>query len=125
MCALGDRCQNDRGIGPVAEAAEKPKAFVHWVADPVEVEVRLYERLFRHKNPEDPAEVPGGFLSDVDPDSKKVLRGCMADRHLLKAKVLDRFQFERLGFFAVDQDSSGDSLVFNRTVSLKEDNKKV
>lgn len=44
----------------------KPKAFIHWVAQPVRCEVRLYERLFYHKSPEDPAEVPGGYLTDVN-----------------------------------------------------------
>lgn len=104
--------------------AEMPKAFIHWVADPVQVEVRIYERLFKHKNPEDAEEVPGGFLSDVDPDSKKVLKS-LADKSLLGVKAYDRFQFERVGFFSVDPDSHEKALVFNRTVSLKEDNKKV
>jgi len=44
----------------------KPKAYVQWVAEPLVCEVRLYEKLFHHKNPEDPSEVPGGFLSDVN-----------------------------------------------------------
>jgi len=48
---------------PVEEAA-KPKAFIHWVADPMSVEVRMYSRLFKHRTPEDPAVVPGGFLED-------------------------------------------------------------
>jgi glutaminyl-tRNA synthetase len=105
---------------PIDQVAEKPKAFVHWVSDPVAIEVRLYERLFKHKNPEDPSEVPGGFLSDVNKDSLKVLNS-FADKSLLKAQVYDKFQFERIGFFSVDTLSSKDKLVFNRTVSLKED----
>merc|ERR1719167_1516326 len=48
---------------PVNEYPKKPKAFIHWVGNPVEIEVRLYERLFKHKNPEDTSEVPGGFLT--------------------------------------------------------------
>ncbi|XP_009324618.1 PREDICTED: glutamine--tRNA ligase [Pygoscelis adeliae] len=50
-----------------SDVAEKPKAFIHWVSEPLACEVRLYERLFLHKNPEDPSEVPGGFLSDLNP----------------------------------------------------------
>ncbi|MGH0185432.1 UNVERIFIED_CONTAM: hypothetical protein FKN15_017883 [Acipenser sinensis] len=50
-----------------ADAREKPKAFIQWVSNPLRCEVRLYERLFLHKNPEDPSEVPGGFLSDISP----------------------------------------------------------
>ncbi|OQV13125.1 putative glutamine--tRNA ligase [Hypsibius exemplaris] len=101
--------------------AEKPKGFIHWVADPIVVEARLYERLFRHKSPEDPSEVPGGFLSDCNPDSMRVIPNALADKSLAGAKVYDKFQFERVGFFSVDPDSSADRLVFNRTVSLKED----
>eukprot|EP00061_Rhincodon_typus_P015823 g43723.t1 len=50
-----------------SETAEKPKAFIHWVSSPLICELRLYERLFLHKCPEDPSEVPGGFLSDINP----------------------------------------------------------
>lgn len=106
-----------------AEATEKPKAFVQWVSDPVEIEVRLYERLFLHKNPEDVNEVPKGFLSDCNKDSLKVLKS-YADKAIKSAKVYDKFQFERIGFFSVDPDSVDGQLVFNRTVSLKEDSAK-
>lgn len=105
------------------EATEKPKAFIHWVSNPQEIEVRLYERLFQHRNPEDPSEVPGGFLSDCNKDSLKILKS-LADKSIKSAKVYDKFQFERIGFFSVDPDSHGNCLVFNRTVSLKEDSGK-
>ncbi len=109
---------------PTDQFKEKPKAFIHWVCDPIEVEVRLYERLFKHKNPEDPSDVPGGFLTDVVKDSLKVLKA-KVDKHVSGANQYDRFQFERVGFFSVDPDSeNGKGLVFNRTVSLKEDSKK-
>ncbi len=124
-CPGGKLVSIDVECTPV-EKAEKPKAFIHWVADPIEVEVRLYERLFKHKNPEDPTDVPGGFLTDVNRDSLTVLKS-VADKHVAKnVKILERFQFERNGFFAVDFDSKVDKkkLVFNRTVSLKEDSKK-
>lgn len=100
---------------------EKPKGFIHWVSDPLVCEVRLYERLFFHKNPEDPSEVPGGFLSDINPESLKIIPQAYVDSTVKNAKVLDRFQFERLGFFAVDRDSTPAKMVFNRTVTLKED----
>lgn len=103
-----------------AETAAKPKAFIQWVSQPVEVEVRLYEPLFRHANPEDVNEVPGGFLSDCNPNSLTVCRS-YADASILGSKVYDRFQFERIGFFSVDPDSNAERLVFNRTVTLKED----
>lgn len=52
-----------------AAEAQKPKAFIHWVCRPLVSTVRIYSRLFLHKNPEDPVEVPGGFLSDINPVS--------------------------------------------------------
>nr|XP_032637664.1 glutamine--tRNA ligase [Chelonoidis abingdonii] len=104
-----------------SDTAEKPKAFIHWVSEPLVCEVRLYEQLFLHKNPEDPAEVPAGFLSDLNPDSLRIITGALADRSVCSAKPLDKFQFERLGYFSVDPDSSEGKMVFNRTVTLKED----
>ncbi|KAJ2950521.1 hypothetical protein O0L34_g8765 [Tuta absoluta] len=103
-----------------AEAADKPKAFIHWVSEPVTVQVRLYDPLFKHKHPEDPAEVPGGFLTDCRSDTLKVVPA-LADKSILSAKVYDKFQFERIGFFSVDPDTTAKNIVFNRTVSLKED----
>uniref|UniRef100_A0A0N5APU4 Probable glutamine--tRNA ligase n=1 Tax=Syphacia muris TaxID=451379 RepID=A0A0N5APU4_9BILA len=102
----------------------KPKAFIHWVAKPATCEVRLYDRLFMHQNPEDTSVVPDGFLSDCNLDSCKVLDSALIDAYLTKAKVFERFQFERLGFFAVDKDSTPSKLVFNRTVGLREDSGK-
>ncbi|KAL3851861.1 hypothetical protein ACJMK2_015562 [Sinanodonta woodiana] len=101
--------------------AEKPKAFIHWVSKPVECEVRLYDRLFHHKNPEDPDEVPGGFLSDINRNSLKLIPNALVDVSVLSAKALDKFQFERLGFFSIDPDTTPDKIIFNRTVTLKED----
>ncbi|VEN41917.1 unnamed protein product [Callosobruchus maculatus] len=104
----------------VDKAASKPKAFIHWVSEPMEVEIRLYSPLFKHKNPEDPNEVPGGFLSDCSSDSLRVLRS-FADKSLKGIKIYDKFQFERVGFFSVDPDTTDKKLVINQTVSLKED----
>ena len=92
----------------------------------VQLEVRLYEKLFKHKNPEDPAEVPGGFLSDVNDNSLTVVSDAVADKSILRGgaiAIFDKYQFERQGFFSLDPDSdlSKKKLVFNRTVSLKED----
>ena len=69
------------------DSVAKPKAFIHWVADPAEVEVRMYGRLFKHKNPEDTNEVPGGFLTDIAENTLEV-RKAMADRHILDGKVI-------------------------------------
>lgn len=108
-----------------SDSTEKPKAFIHWVCEPLQCEVRLYERLFLHKNPEDPSEVPKGFLSDINPHSLHIIKSALIDRSVSKAKVLDQFQFERVGYFSLDPDSTADKLVFNRTVTLKEDPGKI
>jgi len=108
---------------PIEQAA-KPKAFIHWVSAAVPVEVRMYGRLFKHKTPEDPAVVPGGFLEDIAENTLEV-RQSLADKHLMGSKLYDKFQFERIGFFCVDRDSTKDKLVFNLTVGLKEDAGKV
>lgn len=102
------------------ETAAKPKAFIHFVANPLEVEVRLYQPLFFHKNPEDTSTVPNGFLSDVNINSKKVLRSYV-DAHMKDVKSLEQFQFERMGYFSVDPDTAAGRIVFNRTVTLKEE----
>jgi len=102
---------------------KKPKGFIHWVSDPIPVEVRLYERLFVHKNPEDTNEVPGGFLSDINPNSLSVHQS-LADNYISSAQVYSKFQFERVGYFSVDTNSTDKKLVFNRTVLLKEDSNK-
>ena len=122
----GEPTEIDVEAIPVETCQSKPKAFIHWVAqaDSVEIEVRLYERLFKHKNPEDVSVVPDGFLSDVNENSLSVLKNARADKYLVgSAKVFDKYQFERIGFFSVDPDSDGVKCVFNRTVSLKEDAK--
>lgn len=104
-----------------SETAEKPKAFIHWVSQPLVCEVRLYERLFLHKHPEDQSVVPNGFLSDINPSSMHVISDALVDTSVRGAKVLDKFQFERVGYFSLDPDSTAEKLVFNRTVTLKED----
>ncbi|CAH2312769.1 glutamine--tRNA ligase [Pelobates cultripes] len=108
-----------------SEQSEKPKAFIHWVSDPLLCEVRLYDRLFHHKSPEDPSEVPGGFLTDLNPNATTAVPGRLTDQSVKNSKALDKFQFERLGYFSVDPDTTHETIVFNRTVTLKEDPGKV
>ncbi|KAM9326993.1 glutamine--tRNA ligase [Gastrophryne carolinensis] len=108
-----------------SDASEKPKAFIHWVSNPLVCEVRLYDRLFKHKSPEDPSEVPGGFLSDLNPDSLTVIPDALVDQSVKSCKHFDKFQFERLGYFSVDPDTTQEKIVFNRTVTLKEDPGKI
>ncbi|XP_050535028.1 probable glutamine--tRNA ligase [Daktulosphaira vitifoliae] len=103
----------------LVEETQKPKAFIHWVSNPIEVKVKLYSRLFMHKNPEDSSQVPNGYLSDINPNSLKIVTA-FADNHLLKSPILKTYQFERLGYYCVDYDSTDTELVFNRTIVLKD-----
>lgn len=104
---------------PVSEN-NKPKAFIHWVSQPVKATVRLYERLFLHPNPEDTEQVPGGFLTDVNPKSVSENTAFIDQSLEGVCKPLEKFQFERIGFFSVDPDTKENNIVFNRAVTLKE-----
>lgn len=109
---------------PIDQVEKKPKAFIHWVSKPLKCEVRLYERLFNHKNPEDKDQVPGGFLSDCNRDSLKRIENALVEDSILGSKIYDKFQFERVGFFSIDPDTKDNHFVFNRTVLLNEDKSK-
>jgi glutaminyl-tRNA synthetase len=113
------RCTYDPATrGGDAPDGRKVKATLHWVsaAHAVDVEVRLYDRLFRS---EDPGGA-GDCHTDLNPDSLQVLRHCRAEPSVAGAAPGTRYQFERLGYFCVDPDSTPDALVFNRTVTLKD-----
>jgi glutaminyl-tRNA synthetase len=99
---------------------KKVKGTLHWVSaqHALDADVRLYDRLFSH---EDPAgQKDDDYRKFLNPGSLNVLTGCKVEPSLGSAKPLDRFQFQRLGYFCVDHDSSGSKLVFNRTVQLKD-----
>ncbi len=101
------------------ESSRKVKGTLHWVsaAHALKAEVRLYDRLFTVENP---SADERDFRDLLNPDSLKVLTNCYVEPSLAKAKSLDHFQFQRIGYFNVDPDSTTDKLVFNRTVSLKD-----
>jgi len=98
----------------------KVQGTIHWVSaqHAVKAEVRLFDRLFLAENPE---EVPEGqdWKVNLNPDALKVVTGYL-EPSLADAKHLDKFQFERMGYFCVDKDSKADKLVFNRTATLKD-----
>ncbi|RJQ14672.1 MAG: glutamine--tRNA ligase/YqeY domain fusion protein [Nitrospiraceae bacterium] len=98
----------------------KVKATLHWVsaAHAIEIEARLYNTLFLKADPDD-VEEGQDFRSNMNPDSLETL-AARAEPCLSDAKPGDRFQFERMGYFCVDPDSSGGKPVFNRTVTLKD-----
>jgi len=110
----------DSKSGSGTEASNrKVKGVIHWVSIPhaVEAEVRLYDRLFTHENPDGNKEVD--FKEYINPESLKVITGYV-EPSLQTAKELDHFQFQRLGYFCVDKDASAEKLVFNKTVGLRD-----
>jgi glutaminyl-tRNA synthetase len=116
------RCTYDPATrGGDAPDGRRVKATLHWVpaADALPIEVRLYDRLFKVESPEDVSEGQT-FLDHLNPDSLEVLKGCFAEPGLATAKISDRFQFERIGYFCVDPDSKPGALVMNRTVPLRD-----
>jgi glutaminyl-tRNA synthetase len=107
--------------GGNAPDGRKVKSTIHWVsaAHAIDAEVRIYETLF---STEDPGAVEPGqdFTANLNPNSLEIIRHAKLEPSLANASAGSRFQFERLGYFCVDPDSKSDTLVFNRTVALKD-----
>jgi len=106
--------------GSGTEASKrKVKGTIHWVsvAQAIPAEVRLYDRLFTHENPDGDKDVD--FKTHINPNSLQVITGYI-EPSVATAMVLDTFQFQRLGYFCVDQDATPDKIVFNKTVGLKD-----
>ncbi len=115
------RCKYDPetkpGDNPVGR---KVKGTIHWVGanQAIDAEVRLYDRLLSAESP--PTGKDSEFLNAVNADALKVLTGCKLERSLAEVKPGDRYQFERQGYFVVDEDSKPGKPVFNRIVTLKD-----
>ena len=110
----------DTKSGSGSEVSQrKVKGTIHWVsiAHAVPVEVRLYDRLFTQENPDGDKEVD--FKEYINPNSLEVITG-FVEPSLQSAKPEDKFQFQRLGYFCVDKDSTATKLVFNKTVGLRD-----
>ena len=114
-----------------ADANRKVKSTIHWVSSKhcVDAEVRLYDRLWRAENPRDEMaairEAKGcdaleAMKEMINPDSLNILKGCKVEKYLTECKPLDYLQFQRIGYFNIDPDSTPEQLIFNRTVSLKD-----
>ncbi len=113
------RCSYDPETrGGDAPDGRKVKSTLHWVsaAHSLEAEVRLYDNLFLERNP-DAAE---DYLAGLNPNALTTLGSCQVEPSLAGAAPGERYQFERQGYFCVDSAESGDKLVFNRTVSLRD-----
>jgi len=103
--------------GGNAPDGRKVKGTIHWVssAHAIDAEVRLYDRLFTVPEP----DATGDFKSSLNPHSLEVVTA-KCEPSLKDAKPDARYQFERLGYFALDSDSADDKIVVNRTITLKE-----
>ena len=108
--------------GGDAPDGRKVRATIHWVsaAHSLEAEVRLYENLFTKEDPYD-VEEGADFMSNVNRNSLEVLESCRVEPFLAGASPGGRYQFERVGYFCVDPDTTPEKLVFNRTLSLRDD----
>lgn len=97
------------------------KSTIHWVSadHAIDAEARLYETLFTK---EDPNDVPDGhdFTENLNPKSIDVVTGCKLEPSLHDAAPGSKYQFERLGYFCADPDSTPQKLIFNRTVALRD-----
>ena len=111
-------------------ANRKVKGTIHWVSCErcLEAEVRMYDRLWKVENPRDElarlqneGKTPLEAMTEMmNPNSLEIRSVCYVEEFLADAKPLDHFQFQRIGYFTVDKDSTKDHLVFNRTVALKD-----
>lgn len=110
---------DSRSGGPTSN--RKVKATIHWVsaAHAVDAEVRNYDTLFTKENPDD-VEEGQDFTANLNPNSLEVLTGCKVEPGLKDAAAGSRYQFERLGYFCVDTDSTSGKPVFNKTIGLKD-----
>jgi glutaminyl-tRNA synthetase len=113
------RCTYDPDSKGDGADKKRVQATIHWVsaAHGLPAEVRLYDRLFTSERP---GAGDTDFLAEINPNALEVLRDCVVEPRLAGVPAETRFQFERLGYFVVDKDSTADRLVFNRTVTLRD-----
>jgi glutaminyl-tRNA synthetase len=99
----------------------KVKSTIHWVstAHAISAEIRLYDKLFTKADPSD-LEEGQSFLDNLNPNSLEIISDARLEPSLANARLEDRYQFERVGYFCLDPDSTPDKLVFNRTLALKD-----
>jgi len=115
------RCTYDPASkGGNSPDGRKVQGTIHWVSaqHAIKTEIRLFDRLFTKENPDD-VEEGQDWKSSINPESMKITEGYV-EPSVASAKPLDKFQFERMGYFTVDYDSKPGALVFNRTTTLKD-----
>jgi glutaminyl-tRNA synthetase len=114
-------CNYDPETKSGSGSQRKVKGTLHWVSanQAMDAEIRMYDRLFINEFPDEVEDETKDFKINLNPDSLKVITGKI-EPGVKDAKPLDKFQFQRLGYFCVDTDSTSEKLVFNRTVTLKD-----
>lgn len=107
--------------GGDAPDGRKVKATLHWIsaAHAINIQVRIYDRLFTKEDPED-VEPGEDFTANINPYSLEILNNCYLEPSLANSQPGEGYQFERIGYFAVDPDTNKESLVFNQTVPLRD-----
>jgi glutaminyl-tRNA synthetase len=116
------RCSYDENTLGKNPEGRKAKGVIHWVdeASSHAAEIRLYNRLFTVPQPDNEEN----FLDVVNPNSLQILDSCRVEASLKEATLENRYQFERTGYFYLDTDSTSEKLIFNRTVTLRDNGQK-
>jgi len=116
-CTYDEKSRSGSGS---EESMRKVKGTLHWVSieHAIKAEVRMYDRLFSDEAPD--AQKDKDFKEFINPNSLEINTNAFVEPSLKEAKIGDRFQFQRLGYFNLDDDSTQDHLVFNRTVPLRD-----
>jgi glutaminyl-tRNA synthetase len=124
--AAGDVVEVQCTYDPASRGGNSPdgrkvKSTMHWVSarHALSAEIRIYDKLFANPNPGDVPE-GGSYLDNLNPNSLEIISDAKLEPSLANAKVEDRYQFERVGYFCLDRDAAPDKLVFNRTLPLKD-----
>ena len=102
------------------QSDRRVKGTLHWVSakHAIEAEIHLYDRLFMDEEPD--GHKDKDFKEFINPDSLQILKNCKLEPELAHVKPLDSFQFQRLGYFAVDKNSTPEKIIFNKTVGLRD-----
>jgi len=117
------RCSYDDATLGKKPEGRKVKGVIHWVSteSAIEAEVRVYDRLFNHATPDSTKEEGKTYFDYINPESLEILEHCVVEINLKNAKAGEQFQFEREGYFCLDEKHvAGNKIVFNRTVTLRD-----
>ncbi|RLD40177.1 MAG: glutamine--tRNA ligase [Bacteroidetes bacterium] len=114
LCTYDPETKSGSGI------SRKVKGVLHWVSaeKAIDAEIRLYDRLFNDEDPLGHEDID--FKEFINPNSLQIIKNCKLEPSLADAKIEDKFQFQRTGYFTVDKDSKPGKMVFNRTVALRD-----